>query len=167
MHRRLFTATLCLLAACRGGDAPEQSRAGIAAETEGARAEIAAWIHNFERWLDAGQVDSLATLVTDDYQALAPNQPVISGKSNFTEVMRQTIAGGRLTERFTPEALEVNGPLAVQRGGYTLAFAPHPSAPRGVTAMSDTGKFLWHWRKVDGRWLLAAAAWSSDLPAKR
>lgn len=163
--RGMFIVVALSLLACQRAEAP-RSAAADSADAARARDDIVTWVQNFERWLPAAQVDSLATLVTDDYQALAPNQPAIAGKASFIDFMRQSFALGRWTERFIPEPPEVNGALAVQRGRYTLSFEPGTSAPRGTTALSDTGKFLWHWRNVDGRWLLAAAAWNSDLPAK-
>jgi quercetin dioxygenase-like cupin family protein/ketosteroid isomerase-like protein len=144
-----------------------RTSAGAAADTEGARRELIARARSFERWLETGQIDSLATLVTDDYQALAPNEPIVAGKTAWLEWTRQLLRLGRWSEQLTTESTEVNGPLAVQRGRYILRFVPGAGAPAGTTAMSDTGKFLWHWRKVDGQWRLAAAAWSSDLPSKR
>lgn len=154
-----------LLVEMKGLATPKVS-ASTAAEADSVRVELAAWTRNFERWLEAGQIDSLATLVTEDYQALAPNHPIVAGKSSWVDWTRQLLGLGRWTERITSEAIEVHGPLAVQRGRYTLRFVPGATAPPGTMAMTDTGKFLWHWRKVSGRWRLAAAAWSSDLPSK-
>ena len=128
--------------------------------------EIIAAMRRFERWLEAGEIDSLGTLVTDDYQALAPNQPTVVGKAGWLEWTRGLARLGRWTEQLTSESLQVSGPLAVQRGRYSLQFTPGPDAPSGTAKMSDTGKFLWHWTKVGDRWLLAAAAWSSDAPPK-
>lgn len=157
---------LSLITACQRTEAPEQTRSRMAAETESARAEITVWMRNWERWLASGQVDSLAMLVTDDYQALAPNEPTLAGKAKWVERMRAIVTRGRWIEQLTSDALEVNGPLAVQRGRYTLRFEPGATAPPGTAALSESGKFLWHLRKTDGEWDLAAAAWSSDLPPK-
>ena len=150
--------------ACEPAETPEQAQARAAAELDSARAEISARTDHYTQWLAAGNADSVATLVTDDYHALGPNEPVIAGKTQFLDYVRKGLASGRYTERFTSDSLEVSGPLAVQRGRFTLLFEP---STRGASAISDTGKFLWHWRKVDGHWRLAAAAWNSDLPVKR
>ena len=138
---------LCLVTGCQRAETPEQARSRMAAETDSARAEITVWMRNFERLLAAGQVDSLATMVTDDYQALAPNQPTVAGKAKWVDWTRTLVTQGRWIEQLTSEALEVNGSLAVQRGRYTLRFEPGAAAPRGAAALSDSGKFLWHWRK--------------------
>lgn len=158
--------SLCLVTGCQSAVTPEQAHSRMAAETESARAEITVWMRNFERWQAAGQVDSLATLVTDDYQALVPNEQTLAGKAKWVDRMRTIVTQGRWSDQLTSDALEVNGPLAVQRGRYTQRFEPGAAASQGAVARSDSGKFLWHWRKVDGRWYLAAAAWSSDLPVK-
>ena len=68
--------------------------------------------------------------------------------------------------RVDETSVEARLPSPVQRGRFTLGFVPSPSAPKGTVAVNDTGKFLWHWRRENGRWLLAAAAWNSDLPVK-
>jgi hypothetical protein len=31
--------------------------------------------------------------------------------------------------------------------------------------VTDTGKYLVHWKQVGGKWLLANDIWNSDLPA--
>lgn len=162
MQVRTIPVMLFLVVGCQRGETPEQSQARIAAERDSARTEINARMHGFARWLAAGDLDSLAMMVTEDYHALAPNQATVAGKGPWLDWTRTLVAQGRWTEELTSELVEVSGPLAVQRGRYTLQFEPGPGAPPGTAAMSDTGKFLWHWRRVDGRWLLAQAAWSSD-----
>ena len=166
MRGTATAAILCLTVVGCGPAAALEPPPDPAAEADQAREQITAWIANFERWLAAGQVDSISTLVTDDYAALAPNQVALAGREQFAAYMRQAVALGQWTEQHQPETLEVQGSLAVQRGRFTLGFVPSPSAPKGTLAVNDTGKFLWHWRRENGRWLLAAAAWSSDLPAK-
>jgi ketosteroid isomerase-like protein len=138
----------------------------MAAERDSASAEITALTQDFARWLTEGSIDSAATRLTDDYHALAPNQPTVSGKAAWVEWTRQSMGQGRLTMRHAIESLEVNGPIAVTRGQYTSSGQSGATTPGSAPVLADTGKSLWHWRKVDGRWLLAAAAWSSDLPVK-
>lgn len=165
MQARTIGALLYLAAACQRGEAPEQSPSSITAASTRAAAEITASMHDFARWFTAGSIDSAAMQLTDDYHALPPNQPTL-GKEGWAEDWTRTQAAqGRWTFQHTSDLVEVSGSLAVQRGRYTIAFEPRPGVPSSARAISDTGKFLWHWRNVDGRWLLAQAAWSSDLPA--
>ena len=167
MQVRAIGVILLLVVACQDGETPEQSQARIAADRDSARTEITGQMHGFTRWFGAGDLDSLAIMVTDDYQALVPNRTAITGKEPWLEWMGRLIAQGRWTEELTSDLIEVSGPLAVQRGRYALRFEPGPGASESTVGVSDTGKFLWHWRRVEGRWLLAQAAWSSDSPAPR
>ena len=166
MERGLVAVGLCLLAACQRAESPEQMGSSVAAEADSARGDITDAVRNYDRWLSAGDVDSLATIVADDYQAMAPNQPTVAGKAQWVTWTRQLVAQGSWESHVTVESLEVHGPLAVLRGRYTLSMVPSAPGPRGVAAVSDTGKLLWQWRRVEGGWRIAAAAWSSDLPAK-
>ena len=165
IRRSLLLSTLCLFLACEGAETADQVQANTQAEEDSARAEITARMERFPTWFVAGQIDSLATLVTDDYVALAPNAPQVAGKAQWLESNRKAFALGRYTQSLTSESIEVTGHVAVQRGRFTVLFEPAATA-RGARAVSDTGKFLWHWRKTDSQWLLAAAAWNSDLPIK-
>jgi hypothetical protein len=61
----------------------------------------------------------------------------------------------------TPVAVAVNGPLGVERGTYSVTFTP----PGATAPITDTGKYLVHWKQVGGKWLLANDIWNSDLPA--
>lgn len=153
---------LLLLVACR----PDVSQREPADESRQARAELETVITNWERWVAEGKVDSMASVLAENSYTLAPNQPAIVGREAWLAAFRPMFAQGQWTYDITIESVVAYGPLAVQRGSYVLTFAPGPGAPSGVKAMSDTGKYLWRWQKVDGRWQLAAAAWSSNRPAQ-
>lgn len=105
--------------------------ASRAAETQRARAELVAKTVNFARWLDAGRLDSLASLVTDDYQALAPNRPVVAGKTTWIDWTRQLLTLGRWTEALTTESIEVSGP-SPSNAVATRCVSLRPPPPRPV-----------------------------------
>ncbi len=62
------------------------------------------------------------------------------------------------------QTVVANGPLAIEYGRYTLSFTPGPDAPRGVTAIADTGNYLVHWRKQGREWLIVADIANRDEP---
>ena len=157
----------CLLAACQPAATPNGAQSASGAEADSARAEITASMHKLSQWLSSGQPDSAATLLTDDYQAMAANQPTVAGKAKWLEWTRQMVAQARITTEPTSESIEVSGPLAVQRGRYTNTFQSRATTKGASTTVTEIGKLLWHWRKVDGHWRLATAAWSSDAPSKQ
>ena len=156
-----------LLGACQSAESPQQADARITTESATARTELQANKTNFERWYAAGDVDSVATLLTEDHSSLPPNQPASAGLAQWLSWTKPLMATGTFSIHNVTESVVANGPLAVERGRYTVAFVPGQGAPAGTKASADTGKYLWHWQKVDGRWLIAAASWSSDLPVKQ
>jgi ketosteroid isomerase-like protein len=164
--RRLTTAavSVTLLAACQAVETAEQLATRMERESQTARAEIEPIVADFERWMAAGQVDSLATLLAEDAWLLPPNEPAINGRADWVSWISPSFAHGTWTEDIITESIVASGPIAVERGSYVLNFTPGPDSPRDAVAISDTGKYLWHWHRVDGTWQLATASWSSDLP---
>ena len=155
----------CLLvSACRSAETPQQTDARITAESSTARMEIEANRKNWERWLEAGAVDSAATMLTEDHSSLPPNQTAGSGRADWVGRTTALVTTGKFRFHHVIASVVANGPIAVERGRFVMEFVPRRTAPAGTKPSADTGKYLWQWRKVDGQWLLAAAAWSSDLP---
>jgi ketosteroid isomerase-like protein len=158
----LITATL--LAACSKAE-PMSDEARVEAETTAARAEIEANSVKLHRWLSAGEVDSAAMLLTEDYRWHAPNAPAGSGRENWKTMVKGMLSAGKLTDSSQTDLIVASGPLAIATGRYVQLFVPNATA-KGAKVSADTGKYLWHWRKVNGTWLLATASWNSDIAAK-
>ena len=165
---RVAAALAIVLVACSSQSSVQQqgSVANTDAETDAARAEIQATTADLTRWLSSSALDSAASRLTEDYHWLAPAAPEDSGRANWVRVVRGMIGTNKYTEQNTMESLVVSGPIAVSRGRVIASVMPGPGAPKGAKASVDTSKYLWLWRRVDGRWLLATAAWNSDSPAK-
>ena len=156
-----------LVGACRSAETPQETDARIGAESSTARTEVEMIRENFERWVTAGAVDSAATILTEDHSSLPPNQAAGSGRADWVSRTTPLFTSGKFSLQHVTASVVANGPIAVERGRYLMDFVPGPTAPADMKASADTGKYLWQWRKVDGRWLLAAAAWSSDLPVTK
>jgi ketosteroid isomerase-like protein len=154
-----------LVVSCQRPEAIQQEPS-IEDQSRQARTEIEATLATWERWVAEGKVDSLASLLTENTNILPPNAPPIVGRDAWLAVFRPQLTTGKWSEDVVTESVVAYGPLAVERGSYTLSFTPGPGTPASMRAMSDTGKYLWHWHKVDGRWLIAEAAWSSNRPAQ-
>lgn len=97
----------------------------------------------------------VAAIATDAY---AQDQPAGAGRSHWVSANKPAVATGKFGIQHVTESVVASGPLAVTQGRYVITFVPGPAAPAGAKAFADSGKYLWQWRKVDGRWLLAAAA---------
>lgn len=167
MHPSRVVLLFVFVGACQSAETGQQVDARITAESNVARAELETTQTNFERWYSAGAVDSAATILTEDHRWLPPNQPAGAGRSHWVSANKPAVATGTFDVQHVTESVVASGPVAMTQGRYVITFVPGPAAPAGAKASVDSGKYLWQWRKVDGRWLVAAAAWNSDLPLQR
>lgn len=112
--------------------------------------------HNADlaRWYQAGEMDSVASLFAIDARQMGPNTEPLEGRAAIRAFWEQVAGLGNWT--FTLDTREVTayGPLAVERGTYTLHFEPGSEALPGMAASADTGNYLVQWRREDGRWLI-------------
>ncbi|MFI5311217.1 MAG: hypothetical protein ACHQQ3_08305 [Gemmatimonadales bacterium] len=155
-----------LLVACQRTETPQEVDARIDAESKAVRAELDAKSATLARFESAGAFDSAATLLTTDHHSMPPNTPAMSGRENWLKFTNGLKATGTFNITTTTESVIANGPIAVQTGHAVLAFTPGPGAPKGAKASTDTVKYMWQWRKVNGSWLIAQATWNSDLTPK-
>lgn len=118
-----------------------------------------------ERWYAASHADSVASVLADDVWLMGPASPPVVGRDSARAHWHRMMAGG--VWRFTLQARDVavHGPMAVERGQYTLAFTPKPNAPAGVPpAFRDRGNYVVHWVQVDGQWRIKWDIAASELP---
>jgi ketosteroid isomerase-like protein len=64
------------------------------------------------------------------------------------------------TMRMHALSVSANGPLAIERGVYTMTITP-PGAP---AALSEDGNYLIYWRQNGGQWMRVAQFASSPRP---
>lgn len=118
------------------------------------KSEIEKANQEFVKALATKDADAMSQLYTEDARLMFPNMPAIEGREDikafFTESM-EGISGLKLT---TEEVSGTND-FAVESGRYEML-----SEGKKV----DEGKYLVHWRKVDGKWLLHRDMPSTDLP---
>lgn len=115
-----------------------------------------------ETWedaLNAGDVDTLVSLYTDNARVLPPNAELAAGaeavRAEFGAMVDAGLAGD-LTSIETRQA----GDIGYNVGIYTLV------GPDGGSV--DRGKFIEIWRRgADGQWRISNDIWNSDLPAAR
>ena len=167
MRNLILLVTALAAAACQGGESVDQTASRMARESQTARAEIERITGDYERWVMAGDVDSMASILAEDAWILPPNESAVVGRPNWIDWARPMFAHGNWSEDIITESIVANGPIAIDRGRYVLNFTPGPNSPDDAVAMSDTGKYLWRWHRIDGRWQLADAIWNSDLPLQQ
>jgi ketosteroid isomerase-like protein len=142
------------LAACQRADTPEQVAARHRAETDSARAYFEQVAAAYARHLAAGNVDSLVAFYAESATVMQPNMAEAKGHAAIREMFTQMFAAmGNPTMTFRQQNVVANGGLAVERGRYTM------TAP-----MADSGKYLVHWHRLGGRWLIVSDISNSDLP---
>ena len=149
------------LAACQPtAETPEQAQARIDTESAAAKRAIDSTNAEFVKHLGMGHADVLAGFYTEQAHAMPPNGPAAVGREAIKSLWGGFIAmkaGGKITA----QSVVANGPVAIERGAYTLTFTP----PGAKEPMTDTGKYLVHWHNVGGKWMLADDIWNSDMPA--
>jgi uncharacterized protein (TIGR02246 family) len=160
MRYLAFPCAVLLAAACQSGaETPEQTATRMQTESTAIRAVIDSMAIDFASHLNQGHADIVAAYYTEDAVIMPPNMPTARGRDGAKQVFDQFVAmKAQLTLK--PESVSANGPMAVEWGTYSVTLTP-PGAP---APMTDTGKYLVHWRQVDGKWLLAQDIWNSDLP---
>lgn len=138
---------------CQGG-APDAETARHAIESHNA---------NAERWYLAGQADSLATLFAEDAWQLPPNMPPVVGRDSLRAFWTRAFTWGRWEFDLQSQDVITSGPIAFERGRYTLTFTPGDQSP--IPAVADRGNFVVLWRRgQDGQ---SRAVWDapvSELP---
>ena len=112
------------------------------------------------RGFEMGQMDSAATVLTEDHFSMPPNGPAVAGRSAWLAWTKAMMVGGQWTSVTTPEARYYGDSLTVDRGRYVNIFVP--AAGSTVAAVSDTGKYVWLWKKTSSGWQLAEAIWNSN-----
>jgi ketosteroid isomerase-like protein len=146
--RRLPLGLLCLVvvAGC-------QPRA-VEDESAAVRQIIEAYNANLARWYEAGMMDSVAWVFAADARQMGPNTEPLVGREAIREFWSQVAGLGTWTFEINTEEVTAYGPVAVERGTYTLDFKPGDAALPGMAASADTGNHLVEWRLEDGRWLI-------------
>lgn len=168
MNRRsISTAVLFIaagvLAACQpAAETMEQEQARMTAESDSARTAITAQMARFQGFVAAGQVDSLVSMYTPTAVLMPPGMPAITGTAALREGFTGMFAGmpPGATMTFTVSSVMANGPLAIERGIHTTTIPASGRTP----AVTMTGKYLAHWHKVNGQWLMAEDIWNDDAP---
>ena len=160
MFLRPMLAVLAVtLAACQAAETPDQMAERMRQESAAAKTAIDAVNVQFSRLFSSGAFDSVAALYTDDAVVMAPNAPAWSGGAAIRAGYGTMKGTGTYALHLTADDVTANGPLAVERGHWTLTYTP----PDGA-AIPDSGHYLVQWRKTDAGWRLVNDIWNSTQP---
>ncbi len=115
-------------------------------------------------WSDAASrkdLDAIVSYMSDDGETLAPNEPAARDKAAIRASWGNLLSLPNVTIGWQPLRVGVaaSGDFGYTSGSYTLTFTD----PAGKT-VTDRGKYLEVWKKVDGKWKCISDAFNSDIP---
>ena len=110
------------------------------------------------RW-NAGQLDGVVATYAEDAVYLPPHHEAVHGRDAIREYLKAPLGHGVSELAFDVAYIKQHGPIAWDVGTYRMNIPQNDG-----TTKEDHGKYLTVWRRVGKNWLIAADAWSSDLP---
>lgn len=150
---RLSRLTLCASVLALTGFAC-QKKADTAAEETAIRAQVAAW----NAAIVAKNDSALAAIYADNATAMPPNEKAVSGTAGIRAAFAHMWPmNPSLVVTPTSIVVASSGDMATEAG--TWAFSAT------TPAMTDNGKYLVHWHKMNGTWKMVDDIWNSDNPA--
>jgi ketosteroid isomerase-like protein len=116
-------------------------------------AELGALTDNWENALNAGDVDALVGIYSEDCVLMPPNAELMTGHDAARTAFGAMIAGGQTGELETIKAIAAGG-VGYHAGTYSLRDASGN--------LIDRGKYLEGWQKIAGEWKIVHDIWNSD-----
>lgn len=114
-----------------------------------------------ERFYKAEDVDSLAMYFADNCIQMPPNSPPTIGLDAFKKGWQQAFQFGEWIFNLETQEVKLSGPLAVERGTYTLDFTANDSSP--LPSFSDRGNYVVLWERINGQWKIVWDAPVSEV----
>ena len=111
------------------------------------------------RHWNAGELDGVVAAYAEDAVYLPPHHEAVHGRDAIREYLKAPLGHGVSDLAFEVTYIKQHGPIAWDVGRYRMTIPQNDG-----TKKQDRGKYLSVWRRVGNEWLLAADAWSSDLP---
>jgi ketosteroid isomerase-like protein len=115
-------------------------------------------------WSDAAHrkdIDGVVSYMAVDGETLAPNEPAARDKAAIKASWANLLGLPNVSVHWEPLRVQVSesGEIGYTSGSYTLSYAD----PKGRT-VTDHGKYLEVWKKIDGKWKCSSDAYNSDIP---
>lgn len=124
-------------------------------DNEKAAADIARSNRKLTEWFNAGKIDSVATLYSENCYIMPAGSPALSGRAQVTEYYNLLSKAGYRFIGTKSQTLDISGNTAVERGNWT-----------GNLNGEHSGSYLTHWKKRDGKWTIENDATTLDTPIK-
>jgi ketosteroid isomerase-like protein len=149
----LAAITLSIFACHTMSNMPQGTDDKMEVDLAAARKTIESKNEMLKHYWANGQADSIACLYTENACIMPNGSPVIFGRVKIQEHYINQI------KRFPKinvetESVIAYGPLAVERGNWTVYLNPNQSTDKNNETMTLSGKFLTQWRRIDNEWLM-------------
>jgi ketosteroid isomerase-like protein len=147
---------ICVAFGCQQSEkAAEKSAFDIEADKEA----IKAWYDQKTITTNAGDIDGLKVLFTDDVIFMVPNGPLWKGWEAYFEWAKPYFDEVNMEETITYEEIGVDGDLAFIRTSFTVKSTPKA----GGESTMMIGKAIWIFkRQSDGSWKGSHCIWNSN-----
>jgi len=106
-----------------------------------------------------GDAAATAAYYTEEAKRLPPNSPMIVGRENIQASIQAALDAGAGNLHITMIELSVSGDMAHEVGKYTLTIQPEEGE-----AISDSGKYVTIWKRVNGSWKIDVLIFNSSIP---
>ncbi len=114
---------------------------------------------DFNAALNAGDIDKLVSLFTDDAVRIPPNEPALIGKEAIRGLFQQQLDQFTVQNEGVIVDLKVSGDLAFFRGSWTSINTPKD----GGEPLKFNGNFVSIIQKQpDGSWKTICNSWSNE-----
>ncbi|MEW5983764.1 MAG: DUF4440 domain-containing protein [Acidobacteriota bacterium] len=114
-----------------------------------------------------GDAGCLAGFFAADGWLMRSNVPVLAGQQAIQRHWQQTLPGGTWEVFFETRTVEESGPLAVERGKYTMTFTVDPAAQTMRPSFTERGTYVTQWRlDTTGRWFIVAQALVAEITGR-
>ena len=147
----VLTLAVPFLVSCTTAPPPDTT----AEDSQAIRAASKQWEDNF----DSGDLAAFATHYTEEAKVLPPNNQIVTGRESIQEFFQAFYDAGGRNLHLTVIDLHVSGDMAHVVGKYTLTIQPEEGE-----AISDNGKYVEIWKRVNGSWKMITATWNSSVP---
>ena len=108
---------------------------------------------------NAGELDKVVATYAPDAVYLPPHHPAVHGRDSIQEYLHGPLRHGVCDLAFDVTYIRQQHGVAWDVGTYRMSVPQNDGSKR-----EDHGKYLTVWKRAGAKWLIAADAWSSDLP---
>jgi ketosteroid isomerase-like protein len=151
----LISLALAVTAGCGQPASTAQTPAAAPADEAAIRAGTVLWTDAY----NAGEVDKIVALYTEDAVVMPTNAFALTGRAEIKDFLTKDIAATKaagLTAKDGVSDVGISGDLAWHAGTSSVIDAA------GKTV--ETGKYIEVWRRINGKWLMVRDIWNDDAP---